>query len=80
MYICKFDLDSVYKTPDNKEVYKLERTKGLEYNRFQLKVWLQFVNKTAVVLYPYEFVLKSAKTIKRRSKWNPLIVVVMAFP
>lgn len=51
---------------DNKEVYKLEKTKGLEYNRFQLKVCLQFINGTTTVLYPYEFVLKSAKTVKRR--------------
>lgn len=65
-YICKFDLDSVYKTSDGKEIYKLEKTKGLEYNRFQLKVCLQFINGTTATLYPYEFVLKSAKTVKRR--------------
>ena len=65
-YICKFDLDSVYKTSDNKEVYKLEKTKGLENNRFQLKVCLQFIDGTTTALHPYEFVLKSAKTVKRR--------------
>jgi len=63
-YICKFDLDCVYKTPDNKEVYRLEKTKGTEYNRFQLKVYLQFVDGSHAVLFPYEFVLKSGKTVK----------------
>lgn len=72
-YICKFDLDSVYKTPDGKEIYKLEKTKGLEYNRFQLKVCPQFINGTTTSLYPYEFVLKSAKTVKQAP--NPIPTV-----
>ena len=63
-YICKFDLDCVYKTNDDKEVYRLEKTKGTEYNRFQLKIYLQFIDGSHVVLYPYEFVLKSGKTVK----------------
>ena len=63
-YICKFDLDCVYKTTRDKEVYRLEKTKGTEYNRFQLIVHLQFVDESYVVLCPYEFVLKSGKTLK----------------
>ncbi|XP_078374047.1 uncharacterized protein LOC144657574 isoform X2 [Oculina patagonica] len=66
-YICKFDLDSVYTTSDGKKIYKLEKVHGLEYNRFQLKAYLQFVNGTAAVLYPYEFVLTSAKIPGKRS-------------
>ncbi|KAJ7369496.1 hypothetical protein OS493_038553 [Desmophyllum pertusum] len=63
-YICKFDLDSVYN--DDKEVYRLEKTKGSEYNHFQLKVCLQLVNGASAVLYPYEFVLTTARTQKCR--------------
>lgn len=69
-YICKFDLDCVYKTPDKKEVYKLEKSKGTEYNRFQLRVYLQFAGGSSVVLYPYEFVLKSSKTGKTATATN----------
>jgi len=65
-YLCKCDLDCVYKTSDNKEVYRLEKTKGTEYNLFQLKVYLQFIDGSQAVLFPYEFVLKSGKTVKCR--------------
>lgn len=63
-YTVKFDLDSLYRTPDNKEIYRLERTKGTEYNRFWIRVRLVFIDGTYVHHDPYEFVLKSAKTIK----------------
>lgn len=42
----------------------IEKTRGTEYNRFQLKVYLQFVDGSHEVLFPYEFVLKSSKTGK----------------
>lgn len=63
-YVCTIDLDSVYKTEDGKEIYRLEKTRGLEYNKFLLKVYLEFNNREHVVLYPYDFVLKSSKTVK----------------
>lgn len=63
-FTVKFDLDSVYKTPDNKEIYRLEKTKGTEYNRFWILVRLMFIDGTCVEHAPYEFVLKSGKTIK----------------
>ncbi|XP_058954341.2 uncharacterized protein [Pocillopora verrucosa] len=63
-YVCKIDLDSVYKTEDGKEIYRLEKTRGLEYNRFFLKVFLELNNGQRLVLFPYEFVLKSSKTVK----------------
>lgn len=54
----------MYKTEDGKEIYRLEKTRGLEYNRFFLKVFLELNNGQRLVLYPYEFVLKSSKTVK----------------
>ena len=65
-YLVKLDLDSLYKTSNNKEVYKLEKNKGTEYNRFWLRIYLKFVDGTHVVHFPYEFILKSEKTIKRK--------------
>ncbi|XP_068709507.1 uncharacterized protein [Montipora foliosa] len=66
-YLVKLDLDSLYKTSNNKEVYKLEKNKGTEYNRFWLRIYLKFVDGTHVVHFPYEFILKSEKTIKALS-------------
>lgn len=72
-YTVKFDLDSLYRTPDNKEIYRLERTKGTEYNRFWIRVRLVFIDGTYVHHDPYEFVLKSAKTIKPGPSPHPRI-------
>ncbi|XP_048584768.1 uncharacterized protein LOC5513327 isoform X2 [Nematostella vectensis] len=66
-YKCSVNLDSVYLSTEGKEVYRLVKAKGPLYNRFQLITVLQYQDGHREKLTPYEFVLKSARTVGQNS-------------